>query len=79
MKSNSLVVLCKMSSNTGKHSGAFLLWLLLPSLANSIVLWDDIHALVSNHLIALDKYPGVRPIRIGESSHRIVGKPVCSA
>ena len=40
---------------------------------------DDIHALVSNCLIALDKCPGVRPIGIGESLRHIVGKTVCSA
>ena len=48
-------------------------------LANSIVPWDDIRALISNRLIALDKYPGVRPIEIGESLRRIIGKAICSA
>ena len=48
-------------------------------LANSIVPWGDIRALVSNHLIASDKCPGVPPIGIGESLRRIVGKAIFSA
>ena len=48
-------------------------------LANSIVPWDDIRALISNRLIALDKFPGVRPIGIGESLCHIIGKAICSA
>ena len=44
-----------------------------------IVLWDNIHALVSNRLTAFDKWQGICPIGIGESLHRIVGKAVCSA
>ena len=48
-------------------------------LANSVVPWDDIRALISNRLIALDKCPGVHPIGIGESLRRIIGKAICSA
>ena len=33
-------------------------------LANNVVKWEDIHALMKNLLIALDKCPGVRPIGI---------------
>ena len=47
-------------------------------LSNEVVPWDDIRALVACRLIALDKCPGVRPIGVGETLRRIIGKAVCS-
>ena len=46
-------------------------------LANSIVDWDELSSLVSCRLIALDKSPGVRPIGVGETLRRILGKTIC--
>ena len=46
-------------------------------LANSQVDWPHIQALLSNRLIALDKSPGIRPIGVGETLRRIIGKAVC--
>ena len=48
-------------------------------LCNSTVPWDSIRALVASQLIALDKCPGVRPIGIGKTLRRIIGKAVCLA
>ena len=48
-------------------------------MTNTIVPWNDIRALVSNRLIALDKCPGVRLVGIGETLRCIIGKMVCTA
>ena len=47
-------------------------------LANSIVTWSEVRGLVASHLIALDKCPGVRPIGVGKTLRRIIGKVMCS-
>ena len=43
-------------------------------LANRIVDWTDIQALMVNRLIALDKCHGVRPIGIDECLRRVLGR-----
>ena len=48
-------------------------------LANNIVEWPHIRALMSSRFIALDKCPGVRPIAIGEELRRIVCKALAFA
>ena len=48
-------------------------------MANSIVSWDSIKALLANRLIALDKCPGVQPIGLGESLRRLISRVVCMA
>ena len=45
-------------------------------LANDIVPWQDIRALIANRLIAFDKGTGVRPIGVGECLRRVCGKAV---
>ena len=50
---------------------------LIRYLSNSIVDSAQIQALMTNRLIALDKSPGIRPIGVGETLRRIIGKVVC--
>ena len=45
-------------------------------IAYEIISWRKIKALFSCRLIALDKQPGVRPIGIGETLRRLLGKAV---
>ena len=48
-------------------------------LCNIIISWEDYRALVASPLIVLDKCPGIGPIGIDETLHRIVGKTICLA
>ena len=45
-------------------------------IANEIISWRKIKALFSCPIIALDKQPGVRPIGIGETLRRLLGRAV---
>jgi hypothetical protein len=51
---------------------------LVRRLSNSVVPWDNIRALMACRLVALDKCQGVRPIGVGETLRRVIGKTVCS-
>ena len=46
-------------------------------MANSLLERKSIQALLANHLIALDKCPDIRPIRISEILYHIIGQVVC--
>ena len=48
-------------------------------LANTVVEWEDIRALMANRLIALDQCPGVCPIGIGEALRGVLGNVVALA
>ena len=52
---------------------------LVRCLANGIVKWTQIKALMSCRLIALDQCPGVRPIAVGEVLRRMIGKVMALA
>ena len=43
-------------------------------LANRIIDWENMRALMASHLIALDKCPGVHPIGIGDALRRMLCK-----
>ena len=48
-------------------------------LANGIVNWDMICAMLSSRLIALNKNPGIQPIGVGEVLRRLLGKAMVLA
>ena len=48
-------------------------------LANMMVEWNDIRALMASHLLALDECPGVWLIGAGEVLRRIFGKVMALA
>ena len=52
---------------------------LVRCIANTIMDWVDICALMASRLIALDKCPGVCPIRVGEVLRRILGRVMALA
>ena len=44
-------------------------------MANDLVPWAAIRAFRAGRLIALDKFPGVRPIGIGDVFYRLLTSP----
>ena len=46
-------------------------------MANSIVDWVPLRALLASRLIALHKSPGIGPIGVGETLRQMIGKTIC--